>query len=267
MTANMISAYYDCTVNGQKVFDGLKISKNLADMQQQGRYDVLHINMQDFLSESNTVSQMLERIQKRLAWDIKKTYPDIEYFDLNYLADVLADVYAVTKRQFVVVIDEWDCIFREYTHDTEAQKSYLDFLRNFLKDKKYIALAYMTGILPIKKYGTHSALNMFIEFSMEHPDQLASYVGFTEKETQTLCNKYKMDFAECKAWYDGYSFLIELKWNQDAETAIRQIQEKEYEGTLKNFAGEVLLVGINYDKRTKKHECKIQKVVNEKGPI
>lgn len=82
----------------------------------------------------------------------------------------------------------------------------MDFLRDLLKDKSYIHLAYMTGILPIKKYGTHSALNMFDEFSMIDPGPLASYVGFTEEEVLKLCDRYKMDPEEVKNWYDGYSF-------------------------------------------------------------
>ena len=118
----------------------------------------------------------------------------------------MQDVYNKTKRRFVVVIDEWDCIFREYKTDREAQEKYLDFLRDLLKDKGYLALVYMTGILPIKKYGTHSALNMFDEFSMIDPGPLAEYVGFTEEEVRNLCKTYNMDMQEVKSWYDGYSF-------------------------------------------------------------
>ena len=90
--------------------------------------------------------------------------------------------------------------------DTAGQKQYLDFLRNLLKDKKYVALCYMTGILPIKKYGSHSALNMFDEFSMVNPRQLAEFTGFTEKEVLILCDKYHMDFDDMLRWYDGYQF-------------------------------------------------------------
>ena len=118
----------------------------------------------------------------------------------------MQDVYAYSRCPFVVIIDEWDCIFREYKQDKEAQEKYLDFLRDLLKDKGYIHLAYMTGILPVKKYGTHSALNMFDEFSMLNPGPLGEYVGFTEDEVQTLCAKYQMDMEEIKNWYDGYSF-------------------------------------------------------------
>lgn len=121
----------------------------------------------------------------------------------------MQDIYENTKRPFVIIIDEWDCIIREYKQDKDAQEFYLDFLRDLLKDKGYIHLAYMTGILPVKKYGTHSALNMFDEFSMINPGPLASYVGFTAREVTALCKKYKADMDEIKSWYVGYSFKEE----------------------------------------------------------
>ena len=105
------------------------------------------------------------------------------------------------------MIDEWDCLFREYEQDKESQKKYLDFLRFWLKDKDYIALAYMTGILPIKKYGSHSALNMFMEYSMTDPGNLAEFFGFTEEEVKKLCEEYAMNFEEAKAWYNGYGLI------------------------------------------------------------
>lgn len=109
------------------------------------------------------------------------------------------------------MIDEWDCLFREYKNDVDAHKKYLDFLRNWLKDRAYVGLAYMTGILPIKKYGSHSALNMFNEFSMVSPGNLTEYFGFTEMEVQDLCKKYQMEFEKAKLWYDGYSLISNEK--------------------------------------------------------
>lgn len=94
----------------------------------------------------------------------------------------MRDIYTEVKHSFVILIDEWDCVFREYKQDKDGQREYLDFLRAWLKDKPYVALTYMNGILPIKKYGSHSALNMFSEFSMISPKGLAEYVGFTGEE-------------------------------------------------------------------------------------
>lgn len=62
----------------------------------------------------------------------------------------------------------------------------------------------MTGILPIKKYGTQSALSDFHEYTMLDPSAYASNVGFTEDEVQTLCNGHGMDFEGMCRWYDGY---------------------------------------------------------------
>ena len=145
-------------------------------------------------------------LEKCLLRDLLKTYPDVDYLDERDLIGVLQDIYAEYRIRFIFIIDEWDCIFRENKDGSEAHKMYLDFLRNLLKDRSYVALAYMTGILPIKKYGTHSALNMFDEFSMTNPKQLAEFVGFTESEVKGLCNRYGMDFEETRRWYDGYHF-------------------------------------------------------------
>ena len=148
----------------------------------------------------------MERVEGKVIRELKKQYPEVELYDENDLAETMQDIFAESECPFIVIIDEWDCIFREFKHDKAAQEIYLDFLRDLLKDKEYIYLAYMTGILPIKKYGTHSALNMFDEFSMIDPGPLAEYVGFTEKEVEALCQKYQMDINEIKNWYDGYSF-------------------------------------------------------------
>jgi len=111
-----------------------------------------------------------------------------------------------TGRQFVLLIDEWDCVMRRY-HTLEEQIPYLDFLRNLTKDQPYIALAYMTGILPIKKYGEHSTLNMFYEYSMTDSAQISDSFGFTEEEVISLCEQYGMDFQGAREWYDGYHLV------------------------------------------------------------
>ena len=162
--------------------------------------------MQEFLSRTKNIYELLDRMKRLVLRDLKREYPNVDYFDDTDLIESMQDVYQETNCPFVVIIDEWDCIFREYKQDKEAQEIYLDFLRDMLKDKSCIALAYMTGILPIKKYGTNSALNMFDEFSMINPGPLASYVGFTELEVAALCTDYHMDLDEIKAWYNGYSF-------------------------------------------------------------
>ena len=206
MTANMLAAYYSRGCQSEKLFDGLKIKEDSSFSKYLNKYNVFFINMQEFLSRSKTVEKMVLRLNRILMRDLKQEYPDVDYFDEEDLAESMQDVYQQTGCQFVIIIDEWDCIFREYKSDKEAQEQYLDFLRDFLKDKSYIHLAYMTGILPVKKYGTHSALNMFDEFSMIYAGPLAKFVGFTETEVRELCEKYHMDMREIREWYDGYRF-------------------------------------------------------------
>lgn len=206
MAADMLTAYYSKGCDSRELFSSLEIAKDESFEEHLNKYDTIFLNMQEFLSRSSNVKELLERVEGKVIRELKKQYPEVELYDENDLAETMQDIFAESECPFIVIIDEWDCIFREFKHDKAAQEIYLDFLRDLLKDKEYIYLAYMTGILPIKKYGTHSALNMFDEFSMIDPGPLAEYVGFTEKEVEALCQKYQMDINEIKNWYDGYSF-------------------------------------------------------------
>ena len=313
----------------------------------------------------------------------------------------------MTKEQFIIIIDEWDCLFREDKNNEALQKEYINLLRGLFKGTPsgaFLKLAYITGILPIKKYGTQSALNNFREHTMVSPRQMAEYVGFTETEVKAICREYDMPFKEMQRWYDGYYFerighvyspnsaddvitllihmgylaydnktkevfipneevrsvflraikndgwdevikavntsdallratlamdermvekmiqdvhmqntsslaynneislssvialayysackdyvliremptgngfsdmvflpkrtsskpalILELKWDKTAEGAISQIKNKGYVSALKEYKGNILLVGINYEKKSKKHQCRIEK--------
>ena len=206
IAANMLAAYYSRGCDARELFSQFEIAKSDTFEKHLNQYNTIFVNMQEMLSRSKNVQELVARFQKLIIRELKSEYPEVEYFDEDDLTLCMQDVYVQTKQTFVIIIDEWDCIFREYKTDREAQEKYLDFLRDLLKDKAYIHLAYMTGILPIKKYGTHSALNMFDEFSMIDPGPLACYVGFTEEEVKWLCEQYQMDMGEVKSWYDGYSF-------------------------------------------------------------
>lgn len=119
----------------------------------------------------------------------------------------MAYINEATERKFVIIIDEWDILIRDEANNSKVQQEYIDFLRGLFKGiepTKYIALAYMTGILPIKKLKTQSALNNFYEFTMLDADRLAPYIGFTEDEVAVLCEKYGRDYDKVKHWYDGY---------------------------------------------------------------
>ena len=203
MATDMLCAYYGRD-DSRKLFEKTRLSKLDGWDGHLNRFDVIRVIMTDFFKPETEVGSSLDRLKKLILRDIKTEYPNVDFFEPDDLVMSLSDVYYNTKRKFVIIIDEWDCVFRVRKNDKEGHKQYLDFLRDWLKDREYAALAYMTGILPIKKYGIHSALNMFDEFSMLSPMQLAKFTGFTTEEVTDLCYKYGRSFEDIKEWYDGY---------------------------------------------------------------
>lgn len=214
MAADMLAAYYDRGEDSGELFDKLAVSRSKLYREHLNQYDVIKINMQEFLSASSDVDDMLAMLRKYLVFDLTEKFDEVRFRDEKNLISVMKDIFVKTKCPFVILIDEWDCLFREYQQNQDAQKQYLDFLRAWLKDQDYVALAYMTGILPIKKYGSHSALNMFTEYSMTNPREMAEYFGFTEEEVKLLCRQYNRSFEETRAWYDGYELVTIEKENK-----------------------------------------------------
>ena len=203
MAADMICAYYDREADSRELFKKRKLAKKSGWDEYIGQFDVIRLVMTDFFRLGRTVDDTLTAIKNRVLLELEETYPEVK-FDAGDFPYSLDRFYRKSGIPFIIVIDEWDAVFRIWKDDIEAQRLYLDFLRDWLKDKPYVALAYITGILPIKKYGQHSALNMFTEYSMMAPRQLAPYTGFTEEEVKELSKKYDMDFGDISNWYDGY---------------------------------------------------------------
>ena len=211
MAADMLCAYYGRAADSRDLFakrkladgDSAKTEENAWD-KYLGQFDVLRLVMTDFMDGSNSVKEMLEYLTEEVVGELMENYPEVKPGSRLNLRTVMSRIFGKSDRQFVVVIDEWDAVFRTWQDDLDGQTKYLDFLRDWMKDKPYIALAYMTGILPIKKYGKHSALNMFTEYSVMFPRQLAQYTGFTTEEVRNLCRRYGRDFESIRDWYDGY---------------------------------------------------------------
>ncbi len=191
MTAEMLIAYYSCGCDSREMFQRLEIAKHPSFEDHLNQHNVLFLNMQRFLSRAGGAKDVPAYLQSIVLKDLRKAYPEIIEESVQSLSVALEDIFLETRKGFIFIIDEWDCIFREKQEDKTAQIVYLDFLRDLFKDQPYVNLVYMTGILPIKKYGTHFALNMFDEFSMTNPKRLAEYVGFTESEVQTLCTRFR----------------------------------------------------------------------------
>ena len=203
MAANMLVAYYSKGCDSKELFENFKIADDSSFKEHLNKYNVIHLNIQQFLGRTETIHEMLELLSRKVTRELKREFADVTYYEED-LVSVIEEIYAQTHSFFVFIIDEWDCIFRVKGEDTEAQKLYLNFLRDLLKNQPYCILAYMTGILPIKKYGEHSALNMFDEYSMTNQRELAEFTGFTEQEVQELCPQYDMSYDKMKQWYDGY---------------------------------------------------------------
>lgn len=203
IAANMLVAYYSRGCNSKELFEKFKIAGDAGFEEHLNKYNVIHLNMQQFLGRTKTIDEMLELLTRKVTRELKREFSDVTYYEED-LVSVIEEIYSQTHSFFIFIIDEWDCIFRVKGNDTDAQKIYLNFLRDLLKNQPYCVLAYMTGILPIKKYGEHSALNMFDEYSMTNQRELAEFTGFTEQEVQELCPAYDMPYEKMKQWYDGY---------------------------------------------------------------
>lgn len=205
MALKMLAAYYSCGCDSRELFTGRRIEKDPSFQEHLNQYDVILLNIQQFLIEAKKCG-IIEYLEQEVLDELREEYGEfLKKKDMG-LAAALRRIYAKTKKKFIFLIDEWDCVMRERKESEELQKQYLDFLRNLLKDQPYVALAYMTGILPVKKYGEHSALNMFNEYSMTDPYVFEEYTGFTQAEVEELCMRFDMDFAQTGSWYDGYMF-------------------------------------------------------------
>lgn len=431
LTANMLAAYYSCGCDSKEMFSDLAISKTDDFNKHLNKYDVIHLDIQWFLSNAKDAGSVVSCITQNVLDELRKTYPDTSLSDVITLPEALSRIREKSGRKFIVIIDEWDVLIREEAANKKVQDEYINFLRGMFKGlepTKYIRLAYLTGILPIKRVKTQSALNNFDEFTMIDAGMLAPYIGFTEDEAQDLCSKYgryeaivpliSMNFdglktaiiamlsgipvkvqvlffqndpasfankddvltylihlgylgydqhrqtafipneeirqeltiaVESTKWsewfalgkesaallnatldmdaeavaesiekihmeyasaiqYNNENFLssvltiaylsamqyyfkpvrelpagrgfadfvfipkteylqeypalvVELKWNKSARTAIQQIKDKKYPASIESYTGDILLTGISYDKKTKKHQCIIEKYV------
>ena len=215
MAVTMLTAYYSKGCHSEKLFEGLRISQNEFFKTYLNKYNVIFLDIQwmygNALEEMkrNSFIKIVSYIQEQVIAELKIEYPEcVQDTDIS-LPSVLAKINALTKEQFIIIIDEWDCLFREDKNNEKLQKEYINLLRGLFKGAPsgaFLKLAYITGILPIKKYGTQSALNNFREHTMVSPRHMAEYVGFTETEVKTLCKEYNMSFKKMQKWYDGYFF-------------------------------------------------------------
>ena len=211
MAAKMLQAYYDKSCDSRSLFVDLEIAHHPSFEEHLNKYPVISIDAGFFVSKHRDKT-VIDELNTEIIKEVNEVYPNVPVYEKDDLMQYLIRVSLSTNDRFVFIIDEWDAILRECGHvlyddkETVADR-YVDWLRRLFKSEpatQVFAGVYMTGILPIKKYYTQSALNNFIEYSMVEPRRMGKYFGFTKDEVKDLSAKHSMDFGELEKWYDGY---------------------------------------------------------------
>ena len=213
MAAEMLSAYYDHSCDSRQLFADLQITSDPTFEEHLNKYPVIYVDMTSFITRFKD-DAIIQHIQDELKADIQTAYPQIALRNGDDFMAFLQRISIETGEHFVFIIDEWDAICREFAaKKPEVMEDYLNLLRRMFKDvsgMEVFAAVYMTGILPIKKFKTQSALNNFLEYSMVEPRSMGSFFGFTKDEVRMLAERYGVDFDELEAWYDGYQIGDEM---------------------------------------------------------
>ncbi|MCD7842694.1 MAG: ATP-binding protein [Lachnospiraceae bacterium] len=235
--AAMVGAFFSRGIDSSSIFDSLKIAQASEDgsteestvesavestvdftanerfdyREHMNQYNVIYINFIKPANISKSYDEFINSIEAFLIRDLRKSFPDTDYWEGLSLVDFLGLIYADTQEKFILIFDEWDCIFHKSYTSNEDRKSFINWLAAMTKDTGYVALSYMTGVLPIAKYSSGSTINNFQEYTMATDDLFSEYFGFTETEVDELYARYQKRTANCeisredlKAWYDGY---------------------------------------------------------------
>jgi len=249
--ANMLAAYYSKGADAEQMFSRLRISQTPDFKKHLNKYDVIHIDIQWFLANCEDANTVVPFIANSVLAELRALYPEVLSQEPGSLSDALSRVKDQTGQKFVVIIDEWDAIIRDDAITETVQDEYLNFLRGMFKGvepTKYIQLAYLTGILPIKKEKAQSAVNNLDEFTMLQADELAPYIGFTEDEVQALCEQYHRDFDKVKKWYDGYLLNGYQVYNPKAVVSVMTKGKfRSYWSETGSYEVVVPLICMNYD--------------------
>lgn len=249
--ANMLAAYYSKGCDSREMFSEFAISKKEDFTTHLNKYDVIHIDIQWFLTNCDDIDNFVAFLTKSILNELKVIYPMVVTSEITTIPQALSNIREKTGNKFIVIIDEWDVIVRDEVAKEKVQEDYINFLRGMFKGvepTKYIQLAYITGILPIKKEKTQSALNNFDEFTMLSAGAFASYIGFTDDEVKALCKNYNKDFEKVKRWYDGYILEEYQVYNPKAVVSVLlKGSFKSYWSETASYDAIVPLINMNYD--------------------
>ena len=230
MAAKMLCAYYDRSCDSRELFRGLEAEKDASFGTYLNKYYVISIDMTDFTTKYRGERNIVKLIQHEIMDEVLEIFPEIKLKERDDLMDILYRISESTGERFFMIIDEWDAILREMGTDESVTTSYVDLLRRLFKgsgSNTVFAGAYLTGILPIKKYNTESALNNFREYTMIRPGKMSEVLGFTHEEVEMLCKKHGMDMNEMENWYDGYR-IGKASRMFNPYSVMRAINDEEY---------------------------------------
>ena len=250
VAVKMLNAYYDKSCDSRELFKGLAISKNEDFEKHLNHYPVLYLDITDFVTKYGKDEHLVEYIKRDICEELLSLYEGVTMKPNDDLMDLLVSIVDHTGEKFICLIDEWDALCRE--GQEKQMDEYVDLLRRLFKGSmtEYVfACSYMTGILPIKRYNTQSALNNFDEYTMLSPAQLAPYFGFTEKEVEDLCADGEMDIYEMKRWYDGYE-LGKEKAMYNPYAVMRALKRRSYESfwtSTNTFESLKCYITMNFD--------------------
>ena len=219
--ADMLGAYYTKDITSKNIFDTLKISNSIKYSENMNKYNVISLSFNEIPDNMKSYEDYINNIINQIKKELLSSF-NIEDIDET---DSLKRLFRKTGKKFIFIFDEWDYIFNNNLFIAN-QNDFLEFLRNLLKDQPYVALCYMTGVLPIKKYSSGSALNMFDEFTMLNDTIYSDYFGFTEIEVKNLISRQTLlTFDELSEWYNGYinEFAIKL---YNPRSVVKALQNK-----------------------------------------
>ena len=270
VTAHMLLAYYSKEYVGKNIFDNLKISKAASYIDHLNIYDVIYIDMNtikdkyiSYKSDKSLyidgIDDIVDFLQYMVIRDLKKNKEYDEQISSDpligkkSLSSALEIIRKHTKKPFIFIMDEWDLIYREYRNEDSLQEKFIEFMRGLFKSdggKACFALAFLTGILPIKKYNSQSALNNFNEYNMLSPEPYEKYFGFTEDEVAEIVKSpsCKISSQELKEWYEGYNLnCIDIYNPNSVVSAVQDGKCKSYWSGTSSNEEVVRLINMDFD--------------------
>ncbi|WP_164954248.1 AAA family ATPase [Succinivibrio dextrinosolvens] len=250
VNAKMINAYYSKGCDSKELFSTLKVANEPSFERELNKHNVINLDIVKMINSNNGTEGIIEYITSQVISELEQAFPN-SFTTKNNLFKALSEINSKTGEMFIVIIDEWDGIFRDHSHDEKLEIAYVDFLRTMFKgtdSDRVIELAYITGILPIKRYNTQSALNNFTEYTVLSSGDFGPFYGFTEDEVKVICKEHDLDFSETKRWYDGYVLGGLHMYNPNSIMQLIKFKEhKSYWGNTASFENVSDLISMNFE--------------------